>query len=141
MPILCFPHSFFFVHRMSAEEAQFGTESRDDAALVDIPEPSKKKGKGKGGKTKVVNNARGIPETIRKKMGYDTPSEEMKQQRKNRLQGIRRYWAIRWYKYKSIPDWKWAMQFAFSPPFQYTMAMLMQVVNSPRWLPQVEGWM
>ena len=47
---------------MSAEEEIFGTESPDVNALVDIPEPSKKKGKGKGGKTKTVNNARGIPE-------------------------------------------------------------------------------
>ena len=48
---------------MSAEEEMFGTESPDANALVDIPEPSKKKGKGKGkgGKTKTVNNARGIP--------------------------------------------------------------------------------
>src|SRR4051812_13544948 len=103
---------------MSAEEAQFGTESPDGASLVDIPEPSKKKGKGKGGKMKTVNNARGIPESIRIKMGYDMPPEETKKQRKNRLQGIRLYWAIRWYKYKSILDWTWTMQFAFSPPFQ-----------------------
>src|SRR3954470_11416950 len=48
------------------------------------------------------------------------------QQRKNRLQGIRRYWAVRWYKYKSIADWKWAMQFAFNEPYQYTMAMCTQ---------------
>src|SRR3954469_24468574 len=59
-------------------------------------------------------------------MGYDTPPEETKQQRKNRLQTIHRYWAIRWYKYKSIPDWKWAMQFAFNAPYQYTMAMCTQ---------------
>ena len=78
--------------------------SPDVDALKDQPEPSKKKGKGKGGKTKEVNNARGIPESIRIKMGYDTPPEEAKQERKNRLQRIHRYWAIRWYKYKSIPD-------------------------------------
>src|SRR4051812_19340113 len=90
---------------MSDEEAQFGTESPDARDLVDIPEPSRKKGKGKGGKTKGVNNARGIPESVRKRLGYDTPPEENFQQRKNRLQGIRRYWAVRWYKYKSIPDW------------------------------------
>ena len=91
---------------MSAEEAQFGTESPDANDLIDIPGPSKKmgKGKGKGGKTKTVNNARGIPESVRKRLGYDKPPEETFQQRKNRLQGIRRYWAVRWYKYKSIPD-------------------------------------
>src|ERR1043165_5278886 len=120
-PYPLFPLSFFCVHRISAKEAQFGTESPDDAALVDIPEPSKKKkGKGKGGKTKEVNNARGIPESIRIKMGYDTPPEETFHDRKMRLQRIRRYWAVRWYKFKSIPSWKWAMQFAFSPPYRYT---------------------
>src|SRR4051812_657527 len=56
-------------------------------------------------------------------MDFDTPDEETNQERKNQLQRIRRYWAIRWYKYKSILDWKWAMQFAFNPPYQYTMAM------------------
>src|ERR1044072_2943194 len=108
---------------MSDEESKFGTESPDARDLVDMPEPSKKKGKGKGGKHKGVNNARGIPESVRKRLGYDTPPEETFQQRKNRLQGIQRYWDVRWYKYKSIPDWKWAMQFAFNPPYQYTMAM------------------
>src|ERR1041385_4485042 len=72
---------------------------------------------------KEKNNARGIPESIRKQLGYDTPPEEIKDQRKILLQGIRRYWAIRWYKFKSIPDWKWAMQFAFSPPYRYTSHM------------------
>ena len=108
---------------MSDEEAKFGTESPDSNDLVDVPGPSQKKGKGKGGKPKGENNARGIPESVRKRLGYNTPPEETFQQRKNRLQGIRRYWAVRWYKYKSIPDWKWAMQFAFNPPYQYTMAM------------------
>src|ERR1041384_7837563 len=61
-----------------------------------------------------------------KRLGYDTPPEETFQQRRNRLQGIRRYWAVRWYKYKSIPDWKWPMQFAFNEPYQYTMAMCTQ---------------
>src|SRR4051812_22341875 len=121
-----FPLSLHFFHRMSDEEAKFGTESPDARDLVDIPEPSKKKGKGKGGKTKGVNNARGILESVRKRLGYDTPPEENFQQRKNRLHGIRRYWAVRWYKYKSIPDWKWAMQFAFHEPYQYTMAMCTQ---------------
>src|SRR4051812_36476411 len=106
---------------MEDEEAQFGNESPIVDGLENIPEPPKKK--GEGGKTKEVNYARGIPESIRLKLGYDTPPEETWQQRKNRLQMIRRYWAIRWYKYKSIPDWKWAVQFAFNPPYQYTMAM------------------
>src|SRR4051812_48084452 len=108
---------------MSDEEAQFGTESPDARDLVAAAEPSRKKGKGKGGKTKGVNNAAGIPESVRKRLGYDTPPEENFQQRKNRLQSIRRYWAVRWYKYKSIPDWKWAMQFAFHEPYMYTMAI------------------
>src|SRR3954464_1351369 len=104
--VLIHPHPFlplffFSVHRMADEEAQFGNESPDVDGLEDLPEPSKKK--GKGGKTKEVNNARGIPESIYIKMGYDTPPEETKQQRNNRLQAIHRYWAIRWYKYKSIP--------------------------------------
>src|ERR1041385_9030884 len=72
---------------------------------------------------KETNNARGIPESIRRELGYDMPPEETKEQRKIRLQNIRQYWAVRWYKYKSIPDWKWAMQFAFNPPFQYTSHM------------------
>ena len=72
---------------MSAEEEMFGTESPDANALVDILEPSKKKGKGKGkgGKKKTVNSARGIPESVRIRLGYDTPPEETFQQRKNRL--------------------------------------------------------
>src|SRR3954467_700159 len=65
-------------------------------------------------------------------MGYDTPPEETKQERKNRLQGIRRYWVIRWYKYKSIPNWKWALQFAFNPPYQYTSAMCGQYTAENR---------
>src|SRR3954470_6297000 len=65
-------------------------------------------------------------------MSYDTPPEETKQERKNRLQRIRRYWAIRWYKYKSIPDWKWAMQFSFNPPYQYTMSMCGQYTPENR---------
>ena len=76
---------------MSVEEEQFGTESPDANALIDIPEPSKKKGKGKGGKTKTINNACGIPEFVRIRLGYDTPPEETTQQRRTRLQGIRRY--------------------------------------------------
>ena len=108
---------------MSDEEAQFGTESPDPNDLVDIPGPSQKKGTGKGGKPKGENNARAIPASVRRRLGYDTPPHETFQQRRNRLQSIRRYWAVRWYKYKSIPDWKWAMQFAFNPPYQYTMAM------------------
>ena len=62
---------------MADEEDQFGNESLVVDGLEDLPEPSKNK--GKGGKTKEVNNARGIPEAIRKKMGYDTPPEETKQ--------------------------------------------------------------
>ena len=26
---------------------------------------------------------------------------------------------MRWYKFKSMPEEKWAVQFAFSPPYQY----------------------
>src|SRR4051812_22832345 len=103
---------------MSDEEAAMGNESPIVEGLENFPEPPKQK--GKGGKSKEVNNARGIPEAIRKKMGYDTPPNETDGQRKIRLQKIRRYWAIRWYKYKSNPDWKWAMQFAFNPPYLYT---------------------
>src|SRR3954468_7438363 len=119
---------------MSDEEAKYGSESPDARDLVDIPEPSKNKGKGKGGKTKTVNNARGIPESVRIRLGYDTPLEETTQQRRTRLQGIRRYWAVRWYKYKSIPDWKWAMQFAFNPPYQHTSAMCSQYTEENRHL-------
>src|SRR3954467_14136727 len=36
------------------------------------------------------------------------------------------------YKYKSIPDWKWAMQFAFNPPFLYTAAMCGQYIAQNR---------
>src|SRR4051812_14206343 len=108
---------------MSDEEVHFGTESPDARDLVASAEPSRQKSKGKGGKTKGVNNAAAIPESVRKRLGYDTPPEESFQQRKSRLQSIRRYWAVRWYKYKSIPDWKWAMQFAFHEPYMYTMAI------------------
>ena len=64
---------------MSAEEEQFGTESPDAKDLVDVPGTSKKKGKGKGRKTKTVNNARGIPESVRIRLGYDTPPDETTQ--------------------------------------------------------------
>src|SRR4051812_5906129 len=60
------------------------------------------------------------------------PPGETKDQRKIRLQNIRRYWAVRWYKYKSIPTWKWTMQFAFSPPYQYTSAMCSQYTEENR---------
>src|SRR3954470_16114009 len=80
------------------------------------------------------HNARGIPESIRIKLGYDTPPNETKDLRKNRLQNIRRYWAVRWYKYKSIPDWKWTMQFAFNPPYQYTLAMCSRYIEENRHL-------
>src|ERR1041384_2707459 len=65
-------------------------------------------------------------------MGYDTPPEETFHDRKMRLQRIRRYWAVRWYKFKSIPSWKWAMQFAFSPPYQYTTVMCTQYTEANR---------
>src|ERR1041384_4237543 len=54
--------------------AAMGNESPIVEGLENYPEPRKQK--GKGGKTKEVNNARGIPEAIRLKMGYDTPPEE-----------------------------------------------------------------
>src|SRR3954470_2388785 len=117
---------------MSDQEAAMGNESPIVEGLENYPEPPKPKGKGV--KTKEVNNARGIPEAIRLKMGYDTPPEESDHDRKIRLQRIRRYWAIRWYKYKSIPTWKWAMQFAFSPPYQYTLAMCSQYTEENRHL-------
>src|ERR1041385_7467826 len=126
----CFPLVFDSIHRMSDEEAAFGNESPIVDGLEDFPEPPKQK--GKGGKTKEVNNARGIPEAIRIRMGYDTPPEETFHDRKMRLQRIRRYWAVRWYKFKSIPSWKWAMQFAFSPPYQYTTVMCTQYTEANR---------
>ena len=106
---------------MSADKAEFG----DESPMIDGLQDDAKHGapKKKGRKVKEVNNARRIPEAIRKKLGYDTPPEQTSHQRKIRLQKIRRYRAIRWYKYKSIADWKWAMQFAFNPPFLYTKHM------------------
>src|SRR3954462_1744883 len=76
----------FSVHRMSDEEAHFGTESPDARDLVASAEPSIQKRKGKGGKTKGVNNAAAIPESVCTRLGYDTPPEETFQQRKNKLQ-------------------------------------------------------
>src|SRR3954471_17458877 len=115
---------------MSAE-LPFRNESPN---LDNLNEAERSKPKKKGGRTKETNNARGIPESIRIQLDYDTPPEETKDQRKNRLQNIRRYWAVRWYKYKSIPDWKWTMQFAFNPPYQYTSAMCSQYVEENRHL-------
>ena len=115
---------------MPDEEPAFGDESPIVDGLEKLPDPPRQK--VKGGKTKEVNNARGIPESIRVKMGYDTPPDESDHMRKIRLQKIRRYWAIRWYKYKSIPDWKWEMQFAFNPPYQYTSAMCGQYTAENR---------
>src|SRR4051812_1569098 len=109
----------------------FGNESPN---LDNLNEAERSKPKKKGGRTKETNNARGIPESIRIQLGYDTPPEETKDQRKNRLQNIRIYWAVRWYKYKSIPDWKWTMQFAFNPPYQYTSAMCSQYIEENRHL-------
>ena len=125
-----FPLSFCSFHMMSDEEAAFGDEAPIVDGVQSLPEPTWQK--GKGGKVKEVNNAHGIPKAIHKKMGNDTPPDETDQQRKVRLQKIRRYWAIRWYKYKSIPDWKWALQFAFHPPFQYTSAMCGQYTAKNR---------
>src|SRR4051812_33977592 len=102
-------------HRMSANQ-EYGNESpvldNLEADEEDIVAPKKK-----GGHTKETKNARGIPKDVRERFGYNTPNEETTHGRKIRLQGIRRGWAIRWYKYKSVPEWKWAMQFAFHPPF------------------------
>src|ERR1044071_7619561 len=135
LPVLIHPYSLFpllcySIHRMSGEEAAFGDESPIVDGLENLPDPPRQK--GKGGKTKEVNNARGIPESIREKMGYDTPPGESDHMRKILLQKIRRYWEIWWYKYKSIPDWKWAMQFAFNPPYQYTSAMCVQYTAENR---------
>src|SRR4051812_18041949 len=108
---------------------------RNESPILDhINEAEQAAPKKKGGRTKETNNARGIPESIRIELGYDTPPGEIRDQRKIRLQNIRRYWAVRWYKYKSIPDWKWAMQFAFSPPYQYTSAMCSQYTEENRHL-------
>ena len=71
---------------MSDEEAAMGNESPIVEGLENYLEPQKQK--GKGGKTKEVNNARGIPEAIRIKMGYDTPPEESDHDWKIRLQKI-----------------------------------------------------
>ena len=111
----------------------YGDESPilDNLQAEEVEQEAPKK---KGGRTKEKNNARGIPEAIRIRFGYDTPDEETDQQRKIRLQGIRRYWAIRWYKYKSVPEWKWAMQFAFHPPFLYTEHMCSKWTEANRHL-------
>ena len=72
----------------------FGNESpviNDDApAVVEQVAP-----KRKGGRTKERNNARGIPQTVIDRMGFEMPEEETPRERKIRLQGIRRYWAVR----------------------------------------------
>src|SRR4051812_45017159 len=120
------PMSFSLVsplllHRISADLG-YGDESSVLDNLQDDVEEQKVQ-KRKGGRTKEKNNARGIPEAIRIKLGYDTPDEETKDQRKIILQRIHRYWAIQWYKYKSVLEWKWAMQFAFHPPYLYTSHM------------------
>ena len=117
--LVFFPRYLLLFHRMS-EDLGFGDES---PVLDHLNEAEHVAPKRKGGRTKETNNARGIPESIQIELGYDTPPEETKDQCKIHLQNIRRYWAIRWYIYKSILDWKWAMQFAFSPPFLYTSHM------------------
>lgn len=83
------PMSFSLVspillHRMSADLG-FGDES---PVLDHLNEAEQKAPRSKGGRTKEKNNARGIPEAIRKKLGYDTPDEETKDQQNIRLQGI-----------------------------------------------------
>src|SRR3954470_7664068 len=71
---------------MSDQEAAMGNESPIVEGLENYPEPLKQK--GKGGKTKEVNNARGIPEAIRLKMGYDTPPEESDHDRRFDCKGF-----------------------------------------------------
>src|SRR4051812_40293027 len=101
---------------MMSTDLKFGNESPvlDDAPAEEVEQVAPTR---KGGRTKERNNAEGIPEEVVKRLGFVTLDEETDQQRKIRLQGICRYWAIRLYKYKSVPEWKWAIQFTFHPPF------------------------
>ena len=75
--------------------------------------------KRKGGRAKEKDLARGIPQVVIDKFNLSTPDHESEQQRKRHIQVIQRYWAIRWYKFKSVPEDKWVVQFAFNPPYQY----------------------
>ena len=77
--------------------------------------------KRKGGRTKEKDLARGIPQAVIDKFNLMMPEHETEHRRKHRIQVIRTYWAIRWYKFRSVPKEKWAVQFAFSPPYQYCM--------------------
>ena len=77
--------------------------------------------KRKGGRAEGKNLARGIPQSVIHKFNFSMPDHEIEQQRKRRIQVIQRYWAIRWYKFRSVPEEKWAVQFAFNPSSQYCM--------------------
>src|SRR3954463_1693321 len=68
------------------EEALFGNESPVLDDLKDDVEPNSPK--KRGGRTKEKNNARGIPLTVRIKLGYDTPDEEIDHQRKFACKGF-----------------------------------------------------
>lgn len=111
----------------------FGNESPvlDDVAQAEVEQPVQKK---KGGRTKQRNNAHGIPQAVIDRLGFATPEHETAHERKIRLQGIRCYWAIRWYKYKRVPEEKWVVQFAFNPPFQYCMPMATKYNPENRYL-------
>lgn len=101
---------------------EFGNESpvldQDPAPQSHVAQTPRKR---KGGRSKEKNLTRGIPQVVIDKFNLKTPEHETDQQRKRRMQVARRYWAMRWYKFKYVPKEKWAMQFAFNPPYQYCM--------------------
>ena len=115
-----FPSRPMFIHRMSDS---FGLDSpvEQDQFQGRMKAVATTPVKRKGGRAKEKDLARGIPQSVIDKFNLATPEHETEQQRKRRIQVIRRYWAIRWYKFKSVPEDKWAVQFAFNPPFQYCM--------------------
>ena len=65
--------------------------------------------KHKGGRAKEKDLARGIPQSVIDKFNLSTLDHETEQQCKRRIQVIRRYWAIRWYKFRSVLEEKRAV--------------------------------
>ena len=67
----------------------------------------------KGGKRPEVNTAFEIPDDIY--VGYCTPTEETKNERKVRKQRIERRWAREWREYRYVTP-KYMKKFALNPP-------------------------
>ena len=78
-----------------------------------------------GGRPREKNYAAGLPKELIAEKNLITPvpsDEEVAADRDNRLQHIRRLWALRWYQYQSLTP-KWEKLFAFKHPWSDVTAL------------------